>query len=157
MTGKYDEEKFCNEHTYIYCHKLGQKRHTKCCALYCADKDQKFSQGWQDKCRNSCKQFQLWLPEELRAKVKVDKRKKRKKGEKVQTVVSTQNINVNLDDLVKEGKGRPPKKEMLNASRCAVKYMGETSCSDRKAAEYVAQYCRLTPETIMKNIGKVNC
>ena len=153
----YPEEKLVNDHCYLYCPKLGQRRNTKCCIATCADKGRKFSDAWKDKKRNSCTPFQLWLPKELRATLKVDKRKKKKKNAKVQTVVSTKNISVSLKDLKTEGRGRPSKEELMNASSCAVKYMGETSCSAKKAAEYVSKHCRLSVESILKNIGRVSC
>jgi hypothetical protein len=120
----------------------------------CADKGDHYTDKWKDKHRDKCKSFQLWLPEDLRAKVKTRGRKK--KGAKAKSVVSTQNITVKLSDLRKEGRGRPSKEEVTNAALCAVKYMGETSCSPRKASEYVARHCRLKAHTIKEAINKVS-
>lgn len=151
---KYDESMFVNEHTYIFCMKLGQRRSTACCVTLCADKGDHYTDKWKDKHRDNCKNFQLWLPEELRAKIK--KRGRKKKGAKAKSIVSTDNITVTLNDLKKEGKGRPSKEEVVNAALCAVKHMGETSCSPDKAAKFISKHCRLSAKTIKEGISKVS-
>ena len=152
---KYDESKFVNDHCYIFCAKLGQRRNTQCCTTLCADKGDHYTDKWKDKYRDKCKNFQLWLPEELRTKVK--KRGRKKKGVKAKSVINTGNITVDIKSLKKEGRGRPSKQEVMDAASCAVVYMAKTSCSPDKAAEYVATKCRLTADTIKKNISKVIC
>ncbi|MBT6052352.1 MAG: hypothetical protein HOG49_36580 [Candidatus Scalindua sp.] len=153
---KFPANKLVNEHCYLFCSKLGQRRNTECCIAVCADKDRKFTEGWKDKLRNRCKVFQLWLPEELRATVKVDKRKKRKKNAKVKKVVSIGTVSVSVKELNKNGRGRPSKDEIYKAAYCAVNYMEMTSCCAKKASEYVAKHCRLSADTIIKGINKIN-